>query len=92
MQGANARTHARTHLDAFFEAAVTEHVEALGDDSVFLLVLAHRALDHLRQASSRRAKRQLLDENDGATVFFYGSKCWEKSSRTSPPDKTLKKT
>ena len=35
------------YLDALLEAAVAEHVEALGDHSVLFLVLAHRTLDHL---------------------------------------------
>lgn len=40
------------YLDALLKAPVAEHVEALGDDPVLFLVLAHRALDHLVRESN----------------------------------------
>ena len=41
------------------EAPVAEHVEALGDDPVLFLVLAHGALDHLvHESKELRPKRQ----------------------------------
>lgn len=69
------------HLDTLLQAAVAEHMVALSDDPVLLLVLAHGALDHLRTASSRgkgllRVKQQQCREclPPGLAPIFFGNK------------------